>query len=305
MSSSASDELRVPPGAAGERLDVFLGGRAGSRAAAQRLIDAGLVTVDGLERPKRHVLAGGEVVRIAPAPAAAPRPVAAARFEIVFEDEHVLVLDKPAGVVVHPGAGHREGTLVQALAGRVAGGTEPERPGVVHRLDRDTSGLLVLARSDAVHAALGEALRRREITREYLALVEGRPAAREGVIDAPLGRDRRVRTRMSTDTDDPRPAVTRFATERTLPGATLLRLALETGRTHQIRAHLQAIGHPVLGDPEYGGARHGLRRQFLHAEHLAFAHPMTGAAVDLRSPLPEDLREVLRLAAGTRTGPPG
>jgi 23S rRNA pseudouridine1911/1915/1917 synthase len=208
-------------------------------------------------------------------------------------------------VVVHPGAGHREGTLVQALAGRVAGGADPERPGVVHRLDRDTSGLLVMARSDAVHAALSAALRERQITREYLALVEGRPAAREGVIDAALGRDRRVRTRISTDTDDPHPAVTRFATERTLRGATLLRLALETGRTHQIRAHLRAIGHPVLGDPEYGGARrHGLRRQFLHAERLAFAHPVTGAALDLRSPLPEDLREALRRAAGRRTDPP-
>jgi 23S rRNA pseudouridine1911/1915/1917 synthase len=306
MSSSASDELRVPPAAAGERLDVFLAAHAGSRAAAQRLIDAGLVTVDGRARPKRHVLAGGEAVRVAEAPEAPAEPVPAARFGVVFEDEHLLVVDKPPGVVVHPGAGHREGTLVQALAGRVAGGADPERPGVVHRLDRDTSGLLVLARSEPVHAALSAALRDREITREYLALVEGRPAAREGVIDAALGRDRRVRTRISTDTDDPHPAVTRFATERALPGATLLRLTLETGRTHQIRAHLQAIGHPVLGDPEYGGARrHGLRRQFLHARRLAFAHPVTGAALDLLSPLPEDLGEALRLAAGRRTDPPG
>jgi 23S rRNA pseudouridine1911/1915/1917 synthase len=305
MSSSGSAELRVPAAAAGERLDVFLAAHAGSRAAAQRLIDAGLVTVDGSARPKRHVLAGGEAVRVAAAAPAEPEPVAPARFAVAYEDEHLIVVDKPPGVVVHPGAGHRQGTLVQALAGRVAGGEDPERPGVVHRLDRDTSGLLVLARSDAVHAALGEALRRRELTREYLALVEGRPAAREGVIDAPLGRDRRARTRISTDTDDPHPAVTRFSTERTLPRATLLRLALETGRTHQIRAHLLAIGHPVAGDPEYGGARrYGLRRQFLHSTRLAFAHPVTGAALDLRSPLPEDLEKALRLAAGRRIDPP-
>lgn len=304
MSSSESAELVVPAAAAGERLDVFLAAHAGSRAAAQRLIDAGRVTVDGRARPKRHVLGGGEAVRVAPAPPAASEPVPPARFAVVWEDEHLLVVDKPAGVVVHPGAGHREGTLVQALAGRVAGGADPARPGVVHRLDRDTSGLLVLARTEAVHAALSDALRRHALTREYLALVEGRPAAREGVIDASLGRDRRVRTRISTDTDDPHPAVTRFTTERALPGATLLRLRLETGRTHQIRAHLEAIGHPVAGDPDYGGAgRYGLDRQFLHAERLAFAHPVTGVALDLRSPLPEDLEEALRLAAGTRAGP--
>jgi 23S rRNA pseudouridine1911/1915/1917 synthase len=306
MSSSGSAELRVPDAAAGERLDVFLAGHAGSRAAAQRLIDAGRVTVDGRERPKRHVLAGGELIGVAAAPVADVAPVAPARFAVAHEDEHLIVVDKPAGVVVHPGAGHRAGTLVQALAGRVAGGPDPERPGVVHRLDRDTSGLLVLARSEPVHAALSRALRERTLIREYLALVEGRPAAREGAIEAPLGRDRRVRTRISTDTDDPHPALTHFATERALPDATLLRVRLETGRTHQIRAHMLAIGHPVAGDPDYGGAgRYGLARQFLHSERLAFDHPVTGARVDLRSPLPEDLREALRRAAGRRIGPPG
>jgi 23S rRNA pseudouridine1911/1915/1917 synthase len=306
MSSSASAELRVPATASGERLDVFLAAHAGSRAAAQRLIDGGLVTVDGRARPKRHVLSGGETVSVAAAPEPADAPVPPARFAVAYEDEHLIVVDKPAGVVVHPGAGHRAGTLVQALAGRVAGGADPERPGVVHRLDRDTSGLLVLAKSEPVHAALTRALRERTLIREYLALVDGRPAAREGVIDAPLGRDRRVRTRISADTDDPHPAVTRFATERALPGATLLRVRLETGRTHQIRAHMLAIGHPVAGDPDYGGAgRFGLARQFLHSARLGFAHPGTGAALDLRSPLPEDLEEALRRAAGRRTGPPG
>jgi 23S rRNA pseudouridine1911/1915/1917 synthase len=156
----------------------------------------------------------------------------------------------------------------------------------------------VVAKSDAVHNALKEALARREITREYLALVEGRPPARSGTIDAPIGRDRRVRTRHSTDTDDARAAVTHFTLERALPRATLLRVRLETGRTHQIRVHLREIGHPVCGDPEYGTAGlYGLQRQFLHAEHLAFTHPVTGELVDLRSPLPADLTEALELAA--------
>jgi 23S rRNA pseudouridine1911/1915/1917 synthase len=236
----------------------------------------------------------------------APEPEPAvpdARFAIAYEDDHLIVVDKPAGVVVHPGQGHDQGTLVQALAGRVAGGPDPARPGVVHRLDRDTSGLLVLARDEATHAALQQALRDRRLTREYLALVEGRPPARSGTIDAPLGRDRRVRTRISTDTDEPRPAITHFATERALEAYTLLRVRLETGRTHQIRAHLKAIGHPVAGDAEYGGRRGelGLTRQFLHADHLAFAHPVTGAALDLRSPLPVGLSAALE-KAGRSTG---
>jgi 23S rRNA pseudouridine1911/1915/1917 synthase len=294
-------ELRVPETAAGERLDVVLAGEVGSRSAAQRLIDAGRVKVDGVPKAKRHLLAGGELVTYE-APGAAPvAPVAPAAFTIAYQDEHLFVIDKPAGVVVHPGRGHEQGTLVQALEGRVAGGPDPERPGVVHRLDRDTSGLLLLARDDAVHAALQAALREREITREYLALVEGRPPARRGTIDAPLGRDRRVRTRMSSDTDDPHHAVTHFETERALPEDTLLRVRLETGRTHQIRAHLLAIGHPVAGDPEYGSpSRHGLGRQFLHAARLAFTHPVTGEALERESPLPEDLVRALRLASGER-----
>ena len=182
-----------------------------------------------------------------------PEPeVPDAEYAIAYEDEHLLVVDKPPGVVVHPARGHRAGTLAQALAGRAAGGEDPRREGIVHRLDRHTSGLLVVARTEAAHAALKEMMRRREVTREYLALVEGRPAARAGTIDAPLGRDRRVRTRVSTDTDEPRPAITHFEIEQAFEGFTLLRVRLETGRTHQIRAHLLAIGHPVAGDPEYG-----------------------------------------------------
>jgi 23S rRNA pseudouridine1911/1915/1917 synthase len=293
-----SRELRVPAEAAGERLDVFLAAHAGSRAAAQRLIDGGHVTVDGAVKAKRQVLAGGELVLVdEPDPAAPAAAVPDARFAIAWEDEHLIVVDKPAGVVVHPARGNRQGTLAQALAGRVAGGEDPDRAGIVHRLDRDTSGLLVVARSEPVHSALKRLLARRELVREYLALVEGRPPARRGTIDAPLGRDRRVRTRVSTDTEEPREALTHFEVERALPHDTLLRVRLETGRTHQIRAHLLAIGHPVAGDPEYGArGRHGLERQFLHAARLAFPHPVTGAAVDVSSPLPADLAAALERA---------
>ena len=283
---------------AGERLDAFLAGPLGSRARAQRLIEDGAVRVDGALVPKRHRMSAGETVTVEISAAAAqPEPdPAPAAFAVRYEDDDLLVVDKPAGVVVHPARGHVSGTLSQALAGVAAGG-EDGRPGIVHRLDRDTSGLLVVARSAEAHRRLKRALQAREITREYVALVEGRPPARTGTIDAPIGRDRRVRTRMSTDTDAPRDAVTRFEVAEALPRTTLLDVRLETGRTHQIRVHLQAIGHPVVGDPEYGTAgRLGLARQFLHAARLRFAQPFSGASVDVRSPLPEDLAAALERA---------
>ena len=291
-------ELRAGPEHDGVRLDAFLATPLGSRSRAVRLINAGAVLVDEAVVAKRHRMSAGERVTITERPAPAVAAVAGppAPFVVAYEDEHLLVVDKPAGVVVHPARGHAAGTLAQALVGRAAGG-EDGRAGIVHRLDRDTSGLLVVARSEAVHRALREALQAREITREYLALVEGRPPARAGTIDAPLGRDRRVRTRMSTDTEVPRDAVTHFTIERALAATTLLLVRLETGRTHQIRAHLKAIGHPVAGDPEYGTpGLLGLDRQFLHAAHLAFAHPVGGAAVDVRSELPDDLAAALERA---------
>jgi len=217
-------------------------------------------------------------------------------FTIAYEDEHLLVLDKDAGVVVHPAKGHREQTLSQLLAGRVAGG-DPERAGIVHRLDRDTSGLLVVARSEQAHASLQRAIAERDVEREYLALVLGRPPARSGTIEAPIGRDPRVRTRMAIGGAHAREARTHFELDHALQEHALLRLRLETGRTHQIRVHLQAIGHPVAGDPEYGGAGAlGLQRQFLHATRLAFAHPITGERVEVHSPLPQDLQAALELA---------
>jgi 23S rRNA pseudouridine1911/1915/1917 synthase len=217
-------------------------------------------------------------------------------FKIAYEDEHLLVIDKAAGVVVHPAKAHREDTLSQLLAGSARGG-DPDRAGIVHRLDRDTSGLLVVARSELAHAKLQRALQQREIEREYLALVIGRPPARSGTIEAPIGRDPHVRTRMAVGGSHPREARTHFELERALPEHSLLKLKLETGRTHQIRVHLQAIGHPVAGDPEYGGrGALGLQRQFLHAARLAFAHPVSGAPIDVSSPLPADLREALARA---------
>ena len=219
-----------------------------------------------------------------------------ATFTIPYEDEHLLVVDKAAGLVVHPARGHRQGTLSQLLEGVAAGG-DPGRAGIVHRLDRDTSGLLVVARSEEAHGLLQAALAARLIEREYVALVLGRPPARSGTIDAPIGRDPQIRTRMAIGGNAPREARTHFKLERALPDFSLLSVRLETGRTHQIRVHMQAIGHPVAGDPEYGGAGAlGLERQFLHAARLAFDHPLGGERIEVRSELPDDLARALERA---------
>jgi 23S rRNA pseudouridine1911/1915/1917 synthase len=287
--------LHVPEAAAGTRLDRFLAElpEVGSRAAAERLIEAGKVTVDGSPRAKSHRLAAGDELEVEPEP---PRPLEREEIplRLAYEDEHLLVVDKPAGLTVHPGAGRRTGTLVHALLGVAAGGDEETRPGIVHRLDRDTSGLLVVARSEEAYKGLRQLIRRRAMEREYLALVRGRPRSRRGRIEAPIGRDRRDPTRMSLDTDTPRAAATQFEVVELLPRHALLRVRLETGRTHQIRVHLEAIGLPVSGDRPYGVPGDlGLERQFLHAARLAFPHPVTNEAVDVESPLPEDLAAAL------------
>ncbi len=270
----------------------------GSRAAAERLLSAGAVHVDGRARGKSHKLAGGEEIEIeAPEPAAVEPAAALPELNLVYTDEHLLVVNKPAGVVVHPAPGHAGGTLAQALVAAGARGGEEDRPGIVHRLDRDTSGLLVVARSDEAHERLQQLVRRRALTREYLGLVVGKPRSRRGTIEAPIGRDRHDRLRHSLDTDTPRAAVTHFELEERLPRHALLRVRLETGRTHQIRVHLAAIDLPVAGDPVYGIAGDlGLERQFLHAARLAFDHPITGAEIDVSSPLPPDLAAALEAA---------
>jgi 23S rRNA pseudouridine1911/1915/1917 synthase len=269
-----------------------------SRAEAQRLIDQGRVTVDGAPRPKSHRVLPGEQVEVELS-AEERQQAGAVPFEVICEDDHMLVVDKPAGVVVHPAPGYTGPTLAQALAGRAAGG-DPERAGIVHRLDRDTSGLMVVATSEEAHRRLQRLIRRREMTREYLALVEGAPASDSGTVDAPLGRDRVNRATVSTRTDRARPAVTHFEVLERLVHTSLLRVRLETGRTHQIRAHMAAIGHPVCGDRQYGGGdcgrRLGLDRQFLHSARLMFNHPFTGAQVACESKPPADLRRSLDAA---------
>jgi 23S rRNA pseudouridine1911/1915/1917 synthase len=290
-------ELDVPADAAGARLDRFLAEPLGSRARAQSLIGSGRVRVDGAAQPKSHALSGGERISVEEADPPIALPVTEVAYEVAYEDSHLLIVDKPAGLVVHPARGHRTGTLAQALASRGAQGGEPWRAGIVHRLDRDTSGLLVVAKDDAVHRALKARLAERALRREYVALVAGHPEARTGTVDAAIGRDRRDRVLMSIDTDDPHEARTHFELERQLPASALLRVTLETGRTHQIRVHLAAIGHPVCGDPQYGTAgEYGLTRQFLHAARLAFEHPVTGAEVDVHSELPADLAAALARA---------
>jgi 23S rRNA pseudouridine1911/1915/1917 synthase len=254
------------------------------------------VHVDGEARAKSYRLAGGETLELdAPEPVPStlvPEPM---ELRIAWEDEHLLVVDKPAGLVVHPAPGHAAGTLVHGLlAHAAAGGEEAQRPGIVHRLDRDTSGLLVVARSEEAHRRLQRLIRRRAVEREYLALVRGRPRSRRGRIEAPIGRDRSDPTRHSLDTAAPRDAVTHFELRELLRDHALLTVRLETGRTHQIRVHLAAIGLPVSGDPVYGVAGDlALDRQFLHAARLAFPHPFSGEPVEAASPLPRDLDEAL------------
>ena len=218
---------------------------------------------------------------------------------IVHLDEDLAVIEKPPGLVVHAAPSHKGETLVDLLGDIVAGG-EGERPGIVHRLDKDTSGLMVVARNEQAHRELARMVKARELEREYTALVEGRLGSRTGTIDAPLGRDRRDRTKRAVKGAGSREARTHFEVIEALPADTLVHARLETGRTHQIRVHFAAIHHPVAGDPEYGTrGRHGLERQFLHASRLAFTHPRTEEMLEFTSELPDDLREALE---GARNG---
>jgi 23S rRNA pseudouridine1911/1915/1917 synthase len=285
--------VNVPATAAGTRLDKFLAETLGSRAAAERAITAGAL-VDGIARSKSHRLEGGEVITLPPEPSVVSSRHELPEVPLVYEDEHLVVVDKPSGLVVHPGAGHAGDTLVDALAGKLAGG-DPERPGIVHRLDRDTSGLLVAARTAEAYEQLSQLVRERALERTYVALVEGRPRSRRGRIDAAIGRDRHDPTRISLDSESARDAVTHFEVEQLFDRHALLRVRLETGRMHQIRVHLQAIELPVVGDRVYGRRDAVLGRQFLHAAELAFPHPITGARIETSSPLPDELESYLVL----------
>jgi 23S rRNA pseudouridine1911/1915/1917 synthase len=293
--------FHVPEGEAGARLDRVVAARPelDSRALAEKLIASGAVLVDGESRPKSFRLAGGEEISVE-VPEAQGLEAEAMDIPVVWEDSHLLVVDKPAGLVVHPAGSTRTGTLVHGLLALGAeGGDDDDRPGIVHRLDRDTSGLIVVARSAEAHELLQELIRSRELERTYAALVRGAPRSASGRIEAPIGRDRRDRSRHSLDTTTPRDAVTWFEVVETMRHHALLDVRLETGRTHQIRVHLEAIGLPVSGDPTYGVAGDlGLQRQFLHAKRLRFTHPLTGAEIDVTSELPPDLVAALELARG-------
>jgi 23S rRNA pseudouridine1911/1915/1917 synthase len=293
-------EEMIPSALGGDRVDrvvALLGDL--SRATVKRLVDAGAVTLDGVvvQAASRRVVEG-ELLGVILPDEVDPRPAADGSIELVvrFEDEHVVVIDKPAGLVVHPGAGNDDGTLVNALVHHYPEVTdvgEIHRPGIVHRLDRGTSGLLVIARSAAAHVELVRQLAAHEPERVYTALVWGHLESDSGTIDAPIGRSPRQPIRMAVS-EQGRHAVTHYCVDAryTTPRDTsLLTCRLETGRTHQIRVHLRAIGHPVVGDRDYDGGRPGLDpgRPFLHAGELRFVHPITGAQVVVVSPLPDDL----------------
>lgn len=299
MVAGSARTFEATPG----RLDAVLAASLGiTRAEAQRAIAAGAVLVDGVPRPKSHRLAGGERITVDLGPVRAI-PAEPGEVRVVHRDEHLAVVDKPAGLPTHPTAGRRGGTLVNRLLAvglPLVDVGDPLRPGIVHRLDAGTSGLLVVALSEPAREGLVAMVRRHELDRRYLALVRGSVEHERFVVDAPLGR-RGARVRVAAVTG--RPAETAFEVRERLPGATLLEAAPRTGRTHQIRVHLAAIGHPILGDRRYGGAgagaeRLGLERPFLHSFRLAFAHPVTGEPIAVEAPLPEDLERALRRARG-------
>ena len=294
------ERLVVEEEEAGTRLDLYLARELPdmSRSRLQRLINEKQILVNARStRPSYRIQAGDEIqVNLPPAevPDIAPEPIP---LDIVYEDRDLLVVNKPRGMVVHPGAGHHRGTLVNALLYHcqdLSGINGVLRPGIVHRLDKDTSGLLMVAKNDAAHLALAVQLKERQVHREYLALVHGRVKEASGTVTAPIGRHPHHRQKMAV-TPKGRPAVTHYTVVECFPDHTLLRLRLDTGRTHQIRVHLAYIRHPVVGDPKYGPARSTLelRGQFLHAGTLGFTHPASGEFLCFEAPLPSELEAVL------------
>ena len=291
----------VDPAGVGQRLDVFLARVSGlSRARVQMLIEDGAALVAGRTQKPRYPVRAGDLVLLTIPPteplALTPEPIP---LDILYEDEHLLVLNKPAGLVVHPGAGRTTGTLVHALLAHCAhlpgiGGVE--RPGIVHRLDRDTSGVMVVAKTEAAHQSLSLQFKNRIVRKRYLALAHGEIPRETGRIEAAIGRRADDRTRMGVRSEGGRAARTAYRVLRRLRNMTLVELGLETGRTHQIRVHLAHIGHPVVGDRVYGGRRarrasateESTRRQMLHAWRLAFRHPISGAWLEFTAPPPPD-----------------
>jgi 23S rRNA pseudouridine1911/1915/1917 synthase len=301
---TAATQLRVEPSAAGTRLDRWLAASLSelSRARLQALIEAGEVRVDGVPRKAAHRLRGGETVDVTvPPPASAELAPEPLRLVIVFEDAHLLVVDKPAGMVVHPGAGHAVGTLAAgalAHAPEMAGVGGPRRPGIVHRLDKDTSGVLVLAKTSAAYASLTAQLAAHSASRKYRAIVHGRLARDTGMVDAPIGRDPRHRQRMAVSAPGRgKRAVTSYQVLERFADFTYLELALGTGRTHQIRVHLASLGHPVAGDTVYGRAGRGLPEPLeghaLHAAVLGVLHPVTQERMEFTAPLPARMERLL------------
>ncbi len=287
----------------GERLDVFLARRCRelSRSHVRRLIDEGLVAVDGRRaKPSQQLAQGAKVSATIPAPQPIELRPEQIPVTIIYQDIDILVVDKPAGLTVHPAPGHPSGTLVNALLALcpdLQGIAGTLRPGIVHRLDKDTSGLLVVAKNDRAQRSLAQQLKNREVRKTYLALVHGAPRPAEGVIEAPIGRHPRNRKKMAVVAGG-RAAETRYRTRQLLDGYALLEVEPVTGRTHQIRVHLAAIGHPVVGDATYGGRSTLIGRQFLHAHRLAFTLPTSQRLVEFESPLPRDLREALQEMRG-------
>lgn len=289
---------------AGQRVDIVLARRAAvpRRAAQDALVSGAVAVADRRVRPSHRLLEGERVAGVVPHGPTAPPEAEDIPISVRYSDGRVLVVSKPAGLVTHPASGHNTGTLVHALLnleGELSQRTS-QRPGIVHRLDKDTSGVLLVARDDDAHASLQAAMGQRLIRRTYLALVKGDPPARSGTVDAPIGRNPRRRTLMAVVAGG-RNAVTHYRVMEGDGAASLLEVTLETGRTHQIRVHLAYLGNPVLGDRAYGGytdeaRRLGLERPWLHAAEIAFPHPDDGRIIEVADPLPEDLADALGLA---------
>lgn len=299
----------------GERIDVFLPHLLPSlsRSRAGRLIDEGWVTVNGLGIKRSYRLRAGDKIEVLiPPPPPPDLEPEAMPLHIIYEDDYLLAVEKPAGIVVHPGAGHRNQTLVHGLlyhCQEIKRVGDESRPGIVHRLDKDTSGLIIVAKTEEIHRSLTDYFKNRQIEKVYLAVVYGEMSKEAGFIDLPLGRHPRERKIMSTRSRHPKEAITEWRVKEKLPHASLLEIFLRTGRTHQIRVHLTEAGHPVVGDPVYGRKREIRRlaemawrknrivlprRQLLHAHRLSFVHPVSGQWLELLSPMPADMMEFCR-----------